>query len=54
MGIQTHLDKFHERIKLGREDDAYKAARKRDYSINAEVSGQFTCWGEPRLLVEIG
>ena len=33
MGIQTHFDKFHDRIKLGREDEAYKKARERDDSI---------------------
>ena len=33
MGIQTHFDKFHDKIKLGREDDAYKKARGRDDNI---------------------
>ena len=47
MGIQSHFDKFHERIKLGREDDAYKAARERDDSIKAEVRDAFKEAGYP-------
>ena len=41
MGIQTHFDKFHDKIKLGREDDAYKTARERDDSIKAAVKDAF-------------
>ena len=41
MGIQTHFDKFHDKIKLGREDEAYKKARERDDSIKAEVKDAF-------------
>ena len=41
MGIQTYFDKFHDKIKLGREDDAYKKARERDDSIKAEVKTAF-------------
>ena len=42
MGIQTHFDKFHDKIKLGREDDAYRKARDRDDSIKAEVKTAFS------------
>ena len=41
MGIQTHFDKFHNKVKLGREDDAYKKARERDDSIKKEVMSAF-------------
>ena len=47
MGIQTHFDKFRDRIKLGREDDAYKKARDRDDSIKAEVKIAFSEAGYP-------
>ena len=47
MAIQTHFDKFHDRIKLGREDDAYKKARNRDDSIKAEVKTAFSEAGYP-------
>ena len=47
MGIQTHFDKFHNKIKLGREDDAYKKARERDDSIKKEVSSAFAQAGYP-------
>ena len=47
MGIQTHFDKFHDRIKLGREDDAYKKARERDDSIKKEVKTAFKNAGYP-------
>ena len=47
MGIQTHFDKFHDKIKLGREDDAYKKARNRDDSIKAEVQTAFDDEGYP-------
>ena len=42
MGIQTHFDKFHDKIKLGREDNAYKKARDRDDSIKAEMKTAFS------------
>ena len=42
MGIQTHFDKFHDKIKLGREDDAYRKARERDDRIKAEVKTAFS------------
>ena len=47
MGIQTHFDKFHDRIKLGREDDAYRKARKRDDSIKDDVKSAFKTAGYP-------
>ena len=47
MGIQTHFDKFHDKIKLGREDDAYKKARGRDDNIKAEVKTVFSEAGYP-------
>lgn len=47
MGIQTHFDKFHDKIKLGRGDDAYKKARDRDDSIKAEVRNAFADAGYP-------
>ena len=47
MGIQTHFDKFHGKIKLGREDDAYKKARDRDDSIKANVKTAFSNAGYP-------
>ena len=57
MGIQTHFDKFHDKIKLGREDNAYKKARDRDDSIKAEMKtrvqrGELSgrCGLHPRLV----
>ena len=47
MGIQTHFNKFHNKIKLGREDDAYKKARERDDSIKKEVISAFAKAGYP-------
>ena len=47
MGIQTHFDKFHNKIKLGREDDAYKKARERDDSIKKAVTSAFAEAGYP-------
>ena len=47
MGIQPHFDKFHNKIKLGREDDAYKKARDRDDSIKKEVISAFASAGYP-------
>ena len=47
MGIQTHFDKFHDKIKLGRGDDAYKKARDRDDSIKVEVKTAFSEAGYP-------
>ena len=42
MGIQSHLEKFHNKIKLGHQDEEYKKARDRDDSITAEVKKAFT------------
>ena len=47
MGIQTHFDKFQDRIKLGREDDRYKKARERDDSIKIDVKSAFREAGYP-------
>ena len=47
MGIQTHFKKFHDKIKLGRKDDAYKKARERDDSIRAQVKAAFKEAGYP-------
>ena len=47
MGIQTHFDNFHNKIKLGREDEAYKKARERDDSIKKEVISAFASAGYP-------
>ncbi|MDE0242019.1 MAG: nucleotidyltransferase [bacterium] len=47
MGIQTHFNKFHDKIKLGRKDDAYRKARERDDSIKGEVSSAFAQAGYP-------
>ncbi len=47
MGIQTHFNKFHNKIKLGREDDLYKKARKRDDGIRKEVISEFSDAGYP-------
>ncbi len=47
MGIQTHFNEFHNKIKLGREDDAYKKARERDDSIKTEVTSAFAEAGYP-------
>ena len=47
MSIQTHFEKFHDKIKLGREDDAYKKARDRDDSIKEDVKTAFSEAGYP-------
>ncbi len=47
MGIQTHFNKFHDKIKLGRKDDAYKKARDRDDSIKRDVTKAFKDAGYP-------
>ena len=41
MGIQSHFNRFHDTIKLGRQDDAYKSARERDDSITKAIKEQF-------------
>ena len=47
MSIQTHFEKFHDKIKLGRKDDTYKKARDRDDSIKTEVKTAFSEAGYP-------
>ncbi len=47
MGIQTYFDKFHDKIKLGREDDAYRKVREKDESIKKEISSEFKDAGYP-------
>lgn len=47
MGLQAHFNTFHGKIKLGREDDAYKKARVRDDSITADVKAAFRDEGYP-------
>ena len=47
MGIQSHFDDFHDRIRLGRKDDAYKKARERDDSISDDVKVAFKEEGYP-------
>ena len=47
MGIQSHFDKFHDKIKLGRQDAAYKLARERDDSITKAVKESFKEAGYP-------
>ena len=47
MGIQTYFDRFHDRIKIGREDEAYKKARERDDSIKKDVKSAFKIEGYP-------
>ena len=47
MGIQTHFDKFHDKIKLGREHEKYRKARDRDDSIKADVRTSFKEAGYP-------
>ena len=47
MGIQTHFNKFHNKIKLGRKDDAYKKARERDDSIKVKMKTAFREAGYP-------
>ena len=47
MGIQVNFDKFHNNIRLDREDDAYKMARERDDSIKKEVVSAFALEGYP-------
>ena len=41
MGIQTQFKKFHDKIKLSREDKSYRKARNRDDSISEDVKKSF-------------
>ena len=47
MGLQTHFNAFHQKIKLDRNDDAYKKARARDDSIKSDVKDSFSDAGYP-------
>ena len=47
MGIQTYFNRFHDKIKLGRQDDAYKKVRDRDDSITQDVKTAFEDAGYP-------
>lgn len=47
MGLQAHFNTFHNKIKLGREDEVYKKARERDSSITADVKKEFKDAGYP-------
>lgn len=47
MGIQRHFRKFHDAIKLSKQDDAYKAAREKDGSITKDVKKAFKDAGYP-------
>ncbi|PYE33904.1 hypothetical protein DFP83_103193 [Idiomarina fontislapidosi] len=47
MSLQNRFSKFHDRIKLGREDDAYRDARVKDNSILDELKTEFRLAGYP-------
>ncbi|HHG2232141.1 TPA: cyclic GMP-AMP synthase DncV-like nucleotidyltransferase [Vibrio parahaemolyticus] len=47
MASQTHFNKFHEKIKLTREADAYKDARQKDTSILSKIREAFANEGYP-------
>lgn len=47
MSIQTHFNTFHDAIKLGKQDDAYKKARERDTSITKAIRESFVNAGHP-------
>ncbi len=47
MSIQTQFDKFHNAIKLTREDKRYKEARQKDDSIKIEIKSAFKKAGYP-------
>lgn len=47
MTIQQRLLKFHDAIKLSREDDAYKKAREKDDSVTGDVKKAFREAGYP-------
>ena len=41
MGIQSHFNNFHTKIKLGRQDSTYKSARDRDDKITKAIRESF-------------
>ncbi len=47
MSIQRQFDKFHDAIKLTRENAGYKEAREKDDSIKAEIKTAFQEAGYP-------
>jgi len=47
MSLQNEFSKFHNKIKLGREDDAYRDARIKDESILRELKAEFKNEGFP-------
>lgn len=47
MGTQQRFIKFHDAIKLSREDDAYSKARAKDDSVTADVKSTFKDKGYP-------
>lgn len=47
MTIQQRFLKFHDAIKLSREDDAYKKAREKDDSVTSDVKKAFSDAGYP-------
>ncbi|MEH6651144.1 MAG: nucleotidyltransferase [Motiliproteus sp.] len=47
MGVQREFINFHNRIKLGRQDDVYRKARERDDSITADIKTAFKDKGYP-------
>lgn len=47
MTIQQRFSKFHDAIKLSREDDAYKKAREKDDSVTSDVKKAFSDAGYP-------
>ncbi|EPK6161791.1 SMODS domain-containing nucleotidyltransferase [Providencia stuartii] len=47
MSLQNQLSKFHDKIKLGREDDSYREARTKDSSILDDLRDEFKNAGYP-------
>ena len=47
MSIQVKFSKFHDKIKLGREDDIYREARSKDSSILDDLRNEFKNAGYP-------
>lgn len=47
MSLQAKFTNFHDKIKLGREDEAYKAAREKDESILEDLKKAFKKAGYP-------
>jgi hypothetical protein len=47
MGTQSYFNKFHDAIKLSKQDDSYKKARERDTSITKAIKDTFAAAGYP-------